>query len=136
MIKQAKFTYSPSYKAFEKETKTIEDQGEKQRKAIEENKKQLHYKQLGNNELLLSKERETFKNIYNKMLDKIDELSKTINYGDLKFIISSSSTETDLGELKDPVAFLDSVRKREISIKETRHNQEKFHTYFFKKIII
>ena len=30
IIEQAKFTYSPLGKAFEKQTKTIEDQGEKQ----------------------------------------------------------------------------------------------------------
>ena len=29
MIEQAKFTYSPLGKVFEKQTKTIEDQGEK-----------------------------------------------------------------------------------------------------------
>ena len=54
-----------------KKTKTIEYQEEKQIKLSEDNKKQL-----GNNELLLSKEREIFKNIPNKRLDKIDELSK------------------------------------------------------------
>ena len=35
IIEQAKFTYSPLGKAFEKQTKTIEDQGEKQIKAIQ-----------------------------------------------------------------------------------------------------
>ena len=44
MIEQAKFTYFPLGKAFEKQTKTSEDQGEKQKKAIEENKKQLYNK--------------------------------------------------------------------------------------------
>ena len=39
MIEQGKFTYFPLEKAFEKQTKTIEDQGEKQIEAIEENKK-------------------------------------------------------------------------------------------------
>ena len=34
IIEQAKFTYSPLGKAFEKQTKTIGDQGEKQIKAI------------------------------------------------------------------------------------------------------
>ena len=58
------------------------------------------------------------KNIYNKRLDKIDELSRVIDYGDLKFIICSSGTETDFSELKDTVAFLDSIRKREISTEE------------------
>ena len=62
---------------------------------------------------MLSKERETFK-ITTKKLNKIDELSKTIDYGDLNFIITSSSKETNFSELKDPVAFLDSIRKREI----------------------
>ena len=59
IIKQAKFAYSPLGKAFEKQIKTIEDKGEKQFKAIKDNKKQLantnanYYK----NELLLSKEK-------------------------------------------------------------------------------
>ena len=41
VIEQVKFAYCPLGKAFEKQTKTIEDQGEKQVKAIEDNKKQL-----------------------------------------------------------------------------------------------
>ena len=76
---QAKFTYSPLGKAFAKQTKTIKDQGEKQIKAIQDNKEQLvdinnddDYK----NKLLLSKERGIFKNIYNKRLDKKEELNK------------------------------------------------------------
>ena len=84
-------------------------------------KKQLYNKQPGNNELLLSKEREIFKNIYNRRFHKIDELSKTTDYRDLKFIISSSGTETDFSEVKDSAAFLDSIRKPEISIEESRH---------------
>ena len=82
--------------------------------------------------MLLSKERKIFKNIYNKRLDKIDEASKTIEYGDLKFIISSSGIETDFSKLKYPVAFLDSIRKREISIEEARHKQEEFNRYLRK----
>ena len=36
MTEQVKFTYSPLGKAFEKQTKIIEDQGEKQIKAIQD----------------------------------------------------------------------------------------------------
>ena len=62
-------------RASKKQTKTIKDQGEKQIKAIEDNKrkldnKQLDNKQRGNDELLLWNEREIFKNIYNKRLNK------------------------------------------------------------------
>ena len=89
IIEQAKFAYALIGKAFEKQTKTIEDQGEKQVKAIEDNKKQVdNKKELGDNELLLSKEREAFKNIYNKRFSEVDELSKKIDYGDLKFIVA------------------------------------------------
>ena len=38
IIEQAKFTYSPLAKAFEKQIKTIKDHGEKQIKAIQDQK--------------------------------------------------------------------------------------------------
>ena len=40
VIEQDKFTYSPKGKALEKQTKTIEDQGEEQIKALEKHGKQ------------------------------------------------------------------------------------------------
>ena len=92
IIEQAKLTYSPLGKAFEKQTKTIEDQGEKQIKALQDNKKQPlngDYK----DKLLLSKEREIFKDIYNKRLDKIEELNNKIDYKNLKYVVVSSSSE-------------------------------------------
>ena len=76
MIEPSKFTYSLLARAFEIETKTIKDQGKKQIREMEENKKQLYNKQPGNNELLLSIEIEVFNNFYNKKLVKIHQLSK------------------------------------------------------------
>ena len=57
-------------------------------------------KQLANagdykNELLVSKEREICKNIYNEILDKIDKLDRKINYDELEFITASTYIETD-----------------------------------------
>ena len=62
IIQQAKFTYSPLGKAFEKQIITVEDQEKKQVEALENLKN--HRKQLANNyenKLLHSKEREVFK---------------------------------------------------------------------------
>ena len=42
MIEQAKFTYYPLAKAFEKQIKTSEHRGEKQIKALENHGKQLN----------------------------------------------------------------------------------------------
>ena len=66
--------------------------------------------QLGNGELLLGKEREICKNIYHERLYKIDELSKKIHYGDMKFIVNSSGLENDFSNLKDPLAFLTMLK--------------------------
>ena len=43
--------------------------------------------QLVNIELVLLKQREIFKNICSKRLNKTDEVSKKIDYADLKFIL-------------------------------------------------
>ena len=51
----------------------------------------------------------------------------------MKFIISSSIKESNFSELKDPVAFLDGIRKSEISVEEARHKQEEFDIYLKKK---
>ena len=50
----------------------------------------------------------------------------------MKFIVSSSGVKTDFSEIKDTVAFLDNIRKREISIHEARYKQEEFGRYFKK----
>ena len=77
IIEQANLTYSPLGKAFEKQTKTIKDQGIKQVKAIQDNKQLVNinndddYK----DKLLHSKEKEIFKYIYNKRLGKIEEIN-------------------------------------------------------------
>ena len=88
IIEQAKFTYFPLGKAFEKQTKTIEDQREKQIKAIQDKsiekiKKYSDYDNDYKKELLISKEREIFKDIYNNRLHQIQNASHNINYDNL-----------------------------------------------------
>ena len=89
IIEQAKFAYSPLGKAFEKQTKTIEDQGEKQIKAIQDNKQQLVSDDDYKDKLLISKEREIFKYIYNKRLDKIAEYNSESLLNEISQIVYS-----------------------------------------------
>ena len=102
IIEQAKFTYSPFGKAFKKQIKTIEDQGEKQVEALQDNKRQLSNTKDYENQFLISKEREIFKNIYNKRLHKIEKLNRKINYNDLKLITESTNKKTDFSKRKVP----------------------------------
>ena len=111
-IEQAKFTYYPLRKAFEKQVKTIEDQGQKQAEALENLKD--HEKRLVNvndyeDKLLLSKERETFKNIYNKRLDKIKELTEKIDDNNLEFVTLSTGRKTDFSKKDDHLTFLNKI---------------------------
>ena len=78
---------------------------------------------------MLSKESWIFKKIYNKRLDKIDEFSEKINYGDLKFIVNRSDLGNYFSELRDPAIFLDSIKRREILIEEAQHKREEFNRY-------
>ena len=100
IIEQTKFTYSPLGKAFEKQTKTIEDQGEKQIKAIQSNTQQLISDDDYKNKLSISKERDIFKDIYNKRLDKIEELNNKIDYDNLEYVVETSGDEYSFNKLK------------------------------------
>ena len=77
IIEQAKFTYSPLGKAFEKQIKTIEDQGEKQIKAIQ-NQRQIKtvkkYAYNDNDIPLISKQKEIFNQLVDERLDEITKL--------------------------------------------------------------
>ena len=131
IIEQAKLTYSPLGKAFEKQTKTIEDQGEKQIKALQDNKKQPLNGDY-NDKLLLSKEREIFKDIYNKRLDKIEELNNKIDYKNLKYVVVSSSSKYSFDKLDDPLVLLNDIEKGKISLEKAKNQQQNYRNYLNK----
>ena len=84
IIEQARFTYSPLGKAFEKQTKTIEDQGEKQIKAIQDKGKLntiIKYSYDDEDTPFISKQKE----IFNKL---VDERNKIITDLDKKKLIA------------------------------------------------
>ena len=128
IIQQAKFAYAPLGKALEKQIKTIEDQGKKQVKAIQDNK-QLVNKDDYKDKLLLSKEREIFKDIYNKRLDKIEELSNKIDYNDLKYVTINSNTTHNFSDITDPITFLNEIKNSKVSLEEAKNIQQYYLEY-------
>ena len=109
IIEEAKFTYSPLGKALEKQTKTIEDKGEKQIKAIQDNRKQLISNDGYKSKLLISKEREIFKDIYNKRLDKLEELNNKIDFDNLKYVVERSGDKYSFNKTEDPISLLNNI---------------------------
>ena len=81
IIEQTKFTYSPLGKAFDKQIKTIEDQGKKQVEALKDLKPKEQTKAIvdkSDDELLMQKE--TYDRLLSKRLDEIWEIGKKIDY--------------------------------------------------------
>ena len=119
IIQQAKFNYSPLGKALEKQIKTIEDQGKKQIGAIQDNKKLVKINKDDDykDKLLLSREREIFKDIYNKRLDKTEELNNKIDYNNLNYVVAGTGDKYSFDELDDPITFLNNIKRGEISMK-------------------
>ena len=95
IIEQAKFTYSPLGKAFEKQIKTTEEQGEKQIKAIQDQgqvKKIKKYSYDAEDTPFISKQKEIFNELGDEMREKITDLDKKkliaiIHYTDTKVIL-------------------------------------------------
>ena len=97
ITEQAKFTSSPLGKAFEKLIKTIEDQGrnwktieEKQVKAFKDlkPKEREATKDKSNDERLAQKE--TFNRLLSERLNKIQKISKSIDFNNLTYIFKDS----------------------------------------------
>ena len=131
IIQQAKFNYSPLGKAFEKQVKTIEDQGEKQVKAIQDNKKLVKINKDDDykDKLLLSRGREIFKDIYNKKLDKIEKLNNKIDYNDLNYVVVGTGDKYSFDDLDDPLTLLNNIKKGEISMDKAMEQQYNFRKY-------
>ena len=88
MIEQAKFTYSPLGKAFEKQTKTIEDQGIKQIKAIQDKRPIKSIEKFTydiNNSPIVLKEKEIYNKLTEESFEKINKLDKQIDTNKLLF---------------------------------------------------
>ena len=130
IIQQAKFNYSPLGKAIEKQRRTIEDQGKKQVKTIQDNKQLVNInKDYYKDKLLLSKERDIFKDIFNKRFNKIEEMNNEIDYDDLDYVILGKDMEYNFSIEKDPISLLNAIKEGEISLEEARNRQRNYLHY-------
>ena len=88
MIEQAKFTYSLLGKAFEKQRKTIEDQGEKQIKATQDKRPIKSIEKFTydiNDSPIVLKEEEIYNKLTEENFEKINNLDKKVDIDNLVF---------------------------------------------------
>ena len=85
IIEQAKFTYSPLGKAFEKQIKTIEGQCKKQMDALENLKPKEQTKPIEDKSNNKSKAAIIFDDLISKRKKIMKELHDSVDYNNLKF---------------------------------------------------
>ena len=127
MIEQGKITYSPLGKAFKKQTKTIEDQGEKQIKAIQ-NQGQVKtikkYTYDDEDSQLISKQREIFHKPVDKRLDQITKLDEKVNHDLICRYKGKTSDENFTYD--NALILIDKIKNGKIKLADVKNDQIKF----------
>ena len=113
IIEQAKFTYSPLGKAFEKQTKTIEDQGEKQMKAIQDKRPIKSIKKFNydiNDSPIVLKEKELYNKLTEESFEKINDLEKRVNNNKLVFKYRGNTPNEDFNIFDNAFELISKIR--------------------------
>ena len=79
--------------------------------------------------LLISKQREIFKDIYNKRLDKLENLNNKIDCDDIKDVVERIGDEYTFNNVKDPISLLNDIEKGKISLEEAKEKQKDYYNY-------
>ena len=126
IIEQAKFSYSPLRKAFEKETKTIEDQGKKQVDALEKLKRKEEIKPIEDKSNNQSKAAIIFNELVNKRKELMSKLCDKVDYNNLKFEYVGLTNDVSFYEYKDSKELIDMIKKRQIKYSDAMNKQNEF----------
>ena len=113
IIEQAKFNYSPLGKAFKKQIENIEDQGEKQIKAIQNGTNEVTIKNIITENILNDEAK--------KEIDKITEIEKTVDRE--KLLYRASEYTYSFQNFRIIRAFGRDIYNDEITLKEADEDQ-------------
>ena len=116
IIEQAKFTYSPLGKAFEKQIKTIEDQGKKQVDALENLKPKEETKPIEDKSNNQSKATIIFNDLISKRKKIMSELYDSIDYNNLNFEYVGPTKDVSFYEYMDSKGLFKELKNNHIKI--------------------
>ena len=122
IIEQAKFTYSPLGKAFDKQIKTIKDQGDKQVKAL----KFLEPKSIENEFSKQSINQDIYNKIFEERIDEILEISKKINYANLVYDFKGSTPPINFINFEGPMYTYNQLKNGDKTLQQVEEEQKHF----------
>ena len=126
IIEQAKFTYSPLGKAFEKQIKTIEDQGEKQIDALKDLKPKEQTKPIEDKSNNQPKATIIFNELINERKEIMSKLYDSVEYNNLKFEYVGSTKDVSFYEYKDSKELFNAIKNNQIKFSGTKNKQNEF----------
>ena len=126
IIEQAKFTYSPLGKAFEKQIKSIKDQGEKQVGALENLKPKEKTKLIEDKSNNQSKAKIVFNELINKRKELMSELYDSVDYNNLKFEYIGPTNDVGFYEYRDSNELFNMIKNSQIKFSEVKNKQNEF----------
>ena len=118
MIEQAKFTYSPLGEAFEKQVKTIEDQGKKLIEALQN----LKLKEITQDK---TKPME-YSNYFINQLAKINKNIKSVDFIDLIYYFKGSNEPINFNECKGMMNIFKNIHSGDKTLEDIEQEQNKF----------
>ena len=125
IIEQTKFTYSPLGKAFDKQIKTIEDQGKKQVHALEKLKPK-EIKPIDGTSNNQSRAATIFNDLINKRKELMNKLYDSVDYNNLKFEYVGPTEDVSFYECMDSKEFFNAIRDNKIGFSEVKNKQNDF----------
>ena len=125
MIEQAMFTYSPLGKAFKKQIKTIEDQGEKLITAIQN---QGQVKTIKNILMMMkiAKQKEKFNKLLDEMLDEITNLDEKVNCDYLIYRYGGKTPDEKFNTYDNTLNLINKIKKGKLKLADVKEDQIKF----------
>ena len=116
-------------KAFEKQIKTIKNQGEKQIKAVwNQGKVKTIKKYTYDNEdtPLISKQKVIFNKLVDKRLEEITNLDTKVNSDGLIYRYKGNTTDAKFDQFNNAFSLLDKIKDDRICLADAKNDQAKF----------
>ena len=126
IIKQAKFTYSPLGKAFKKQTKTIEDQGEKQIKAVKDKdlSKSIEKAKLdSDDDLAILKQKEIYNELTEEKKTEMKNLDNSVDREKSIYKYKGNTSDADFSEYYGAIDLINKIKDGDFSLKQAINDQ-------------
>ena len=132
IIEQAKFTYSPLGKAFEKQIKTTENQGKNQISATKESRKQIiESKEVAKNDFNIDrsgvpheKQKEIFNRLAKERAFEFSDIKEKIDPNNLVYTFKTDKNESkDFGNYQRPLKLFEDLRDGNTNLREVLKSQ-------------